>query len=556
MAVIEGLGELIMTAAGGSRRWVLSVGVPFTRAAGSSFDLLYESTSTGLTPPQQADTVTITLRDVAEGTIRSYTVTPAGPNSTTFWLRVGGVSGGAIRAGTVLMDIRVTKTTGGPTATYDVGTAPSDPNTPIAGGSTSTRDRGYVRGSTTSTQTVSNVALGGAKNLPFELQESIFIQTTYGASPFANASVTHTTSQGGIASGQTWVAGSTQTNSTTSSVVDKRFPVGLTSGITTGLTVANASQTGQPQVPVTNTPDTFSTNPNGILDHLLMLNQAAYLTPPMSANSASGEVGGGDTGYLATHLRKARTGAVVGNARQGGHNGLFLSFELRSDVDTNTVVNQPMEATATRGGEAGWMPATPMPWTATKPGGRWTKTVSMGTTDVITNAYLTNRTIQYTLLAARNPNLQMFVFLGTPSRDDHFLAGADLEIEAGIVNTQLRTSVAVDAPGGVPAAGFVLRRINNGNLQHLDAGLNWVNSHDGSGNPVASYLHPMAKVANQNLYRAVIPGSVTAGWGNDVEAIIRLEIAGVAYTEAAYREMTGAKNPHSRNTFDPTGLFA
>lgn len=525
-------------------------------AAGSSVAVTYVQSDIGVPLMSDPDTATLTFVDDAGNVIRTVTlrITP-GTDNITFFFTANGNSGGGNRCGTIEMKIRITKTTGGPTNTYDVDTDGS-PNTPPSAHTMRTLDRGYIRGTTTVTEAISNISLGGGKNSPAQFGESLFVRLTQADQSYVARALS-------IAVSNTTPALSQNTNSSTattrdvtfSSVVDKRFPAASTSvGVTA--TIPNTTLgTGIPDYIFTSTTDdTLSIDPRLTCEHLMQMDNSSFQTPPLTLNDADDQRLGSQLAYISTNVRAAR-GTKVGSAITGGVNGISLDTLLESQVDTNIETSQNAGLTATQGGEAGWI-STFMTWSNSLPGGVWRKTVTIDTasSSVLTNAYLVQPTIDYTLIAV-DPRIGIHAGITNPSDTaDHLKAGDDIDVVAWIMNTA--TGGKEQADSGSMMVGVVRYNPDNNYLERLlsdtdDTSAAW---EQWDQNELLNYFAMTPLVADANVFFKQF--SATSGWGElNTRFLFKATLAGTPYEGIVTIEITGKANPHSNNEFDPVGIF-
>jgi len=225
---------------GSFRQWKVTAPVQDTPAGGS---ITVEATTIfgGLAPPGAANLFTLGYYTDAGVLIKQSSLNPnAATQQDVFAFTDTGLIGGAPRCGTVEIRVRATRTDLG---TFDAETDGS-PNTPPTGYTTNQLDRGWIRGTTTLVEAVSNVAAGGAKNQPAEYDESLFVRTTLGAVSYVARSLTVQSSAGGL---------SNLTNSTTAVTRDVSFPAVVDSRFAAAATVvgwtvtpSNATLTGLP----------------------------------------------------------------------------------------------------------------------------------------------------------------------------------------------------------------------------------------------------------------------------------------------------------------------
>lgn len=523
-------------------------------AAGSSVAVDYVQSDIGVPLMSNPDTATLTFVDDAGNVIRTVTLRiTAGTDNLTFYFTANGNSGGGNRCGTIEMKIRITKTTGGPTNTYDIETD-GTPNTPPSAHTVRTLDRGWIRGTTTLVEDLSNTSLGGAPATPAQFGESLFVRLT-------QADISYVARAISVAISDTTPSLTGNTNSTTavqrdvtfSAVVDKRFPAASTSvGLTA--TVPNTTLgTAAPDYTFTSTTDdTLAVDPRLTCAHLMQMDNSSFQTPPLSINDADDQRLGSQLAYLSTNVRAAR-GTLVSDAITGGVNGISLDTLLESQVDTSIETSQNAGVTAARGGEAGWI-GTFLTWSNSLPGGTWRKTVTIDTASasVLTNAYLITATKDYSLVAV-DPRVGIHVGITCPDKTaSHFSAGDDLDVVAWIMNTATGGKEIADS--GSMMVGAVRYNTEADYLERLlsdtdDTEAAWEQWDESE---VLSYF-PMTSLPNDaNVFFKEFTN--TAGWGDlNVRFLFKASLQGTPYEGLTVIEMTGKANPHSGNELDPTG---
>lgn len=511
------------------REWVATA-VTQDTAAGASVDVTITQTTGGATPPGVANTLTLNLYTDAGALIRAFTLTPSSSSQTvSFFFTADGTSGGATRAGTVEIAIRATRTDVG---TYDV-ESDGSPNTPGAG-NTSTTDRGWIRGTTTATTTLSNVALGGAKSQPAEYDESIFARTTLGAALYVARALTVAVSGGGL-SGATNSTASGNWDVSFANVVDDRFPAAVTVAASS-LTVPNATLTGQPATVLTATNDTLDVDPRLTASHHFQVDDATFAT---SKNDTSKSMLSTQSGFLAARIVTARTAAGV--------NGLTVTQTL-TPVGPGTAVSGS-SSTATRDTQAGWTDL--LAWTSSKPGGTWNKASDVtAPSDIDPDSYLLAGTDAYTMLAP-DPRVSVMVSFGTTtaSEDDHLHAGDATSITVTAFSRDTGKRLA-------PDAGTVMARLTRWNrtasrFEFLAAdGSTWT---AWTGTTTVADQHALTDAGDTVTFTKNLSST---NWGTtDLVAVqVTLKIGGTPYGFYIGRELTGTYNKHSGVALDPVAF--
>ena len=553
MAVVSRIATLkfnntILGDTGGYRQWQASAATQDT-AAGSSVVVTVTNTSGGTAPPAVTDTLTLEYRDDTSGVIKTVTLNNTSASQTdTFYFSTNGLSGGAARCGTVELVLHAVKTSGGPTNTYDTETDGS-PNTPPSLNTTIQLDRGWVRGTTTLVEAVSNISLGGGKTSPAQYDESLFFRATTGAASYVSRAFTVDSSSGSL-SGATNSTTATTHDVTFSNVCDNRFPAASTT-VNWTVTVPNSALTGAPSFTFTSTTDdSIAVDPRLTCAHLLQLNNDAFATPPLSLNVATGQRIFPDVGYLSTNIRAAR-GTLVTTTITGGVNGLTatITMDPQSPGSTVTYVGR---VTATEGGQAGWTQSANLlaEWSQF-PSGNWDKSVAItAPSDIIGAGYLLNSTTTYSFVAV-DPNLQpVFYPSNLTHPGGHTAPGDVVKIIATITNEVSGLRVAPDSAyvWATQAPGGVLKQLVSDTDNTPAAFADW-----DAATPRTTFALTADPADPTKMQRTF---SFTAGWSS-VPIVWRalLVYQGAPYPVFVAREMPAAFNPHDRKQFDPTGLF-
>jgi hypothetical protein len=317
-------------------------------------------------PPSDPNTLTLRYTTDTGAVVRSVSLnTTASSQTNTFHFTNDGTSTGTARCGTVEIKLQATRTDVG---TYDVETD-GTPNTPPATFDTHL-DRGWIRGTTTYTVSLSNVSFGGAAPAPFAYDDSIFHRTVLGAAPFKSETIDHNV--------LTEITGTSASATVTfdrqfANVVDNRFPA-TPSNRVGAATFPNSSLTGSPWTTATATNATVSIDPRLFTTHLLQIDNSTYSTPPLSGADPDNTREVTKLGFLAFRIT---------NARGEGANGVTVSEELRDQAQLLASGDYPARTgvvTDTRGGQAGWAP-TFLTWDDTLPEGTWRHKTTLTTSD-------------------------------------------------------------------------------------------------------------------------------------------------------------------------------
>lgn len=534
---------------GSFRRWIATAASQDT-AEGSSVVVTVTQAASSSTPPGVADTLTLNFYNDSGILIRSASLTPSSSSQTvTFHFTDTGNSGGSSRHGTVEIAIRATKTTGGPTATYDYETDGS-PSTPPTTFSATQVDRGWIRGTTTLTHSISNVSAGGSKNSPASFPDPLHVRLTTGSTAYVTVAYTaglkesSTTKRTRITNSttQTWDAAFTGTSTTTGRVNE-----GLSASSHTLIsfaTVPNASLTGQPYTSITTeTTDSITTDPRLTVTHLFQVDDNSYGTPPLSKNRASGQRLTSEQAFMAARMT---------NARGEGQNNITWSMTL-TPVAPGTTISNTGIVSATQGGQDGWGSSTFTSWSSSLPGGTWNKAIDVtDPSDIDADTHLVGGTAAYTLLAV-NPNLRIIAGGGNASASArHFQPGDPLTLAAALRDISTSQYASVDSS---PAPAVVLLRMNPtlGRGEYLRASdYTWV----AAASATADSFTMTQSAGDSGVWVKTFTAEQTAGWGTlDFAFVPKLYNNGTPYTTSSTVTVLGSLNPHDSQDFDPTGLF-
>jgi len=313
-----------------------------------------------------------------------------------------------------------------------------------------------------------------------------------------------------------------------------------------------ADSTGAGALVFSSTTDaTLAIDPRVTLEHLMQMDVSGFATPPLSMDDADGIRLQVQLAYLATNARDAR-GTRVGTTITRGIDNLFLDSMLVSDVNPSFVTSQDEGLTATRGGQAGWLPM--FTWSHSLPGGFWTKTVTVGAGSVstLTDAHLVNATTQY-VLSATDPVLQPSFYINN-------VGSSDRHVEVG--DTLKGLATLTDSVTGIRVVPESVKiwmthfNATTGRLEYLN---------DPSDDTSAAWVQwePAAAVTQFDMTVNALDARIfeytfsnTGGWGTrDIVVRCSLTYGGVPYHVTLAREITGGLNSHSDQDFDATGLF-
>lgn len=538
MAVVSRIATISFTNNLGAGRDFVATAATQDTAAGSSVVVTVTNTGEGgALDPANPDT--FTLRYVTDDgtTIKTVTLNTSSASQTdTFFFTDTGLTGGAARCGTVEIKLQATKTTGGPTATYDYETDGS-PSTPPTGFTADQVDRGWIRGTTTLVEAVSNVALGGTKSTPAQHDESLFVRTTCGAASYVARSFTVASSAGSL---------SAATNSTTSatrdvtfaSVVDERFAAASTV-VGWTVTASNATLTGLPwTVFSSTTDDTITVDPRNTASVVFQLDDNTYGTPPSSKDDAARQ---------RLNTQQAFIGVRVVGSRGVGINGLTVSLTL-----TPTLPGSPESATglttSTQGGEAGWTDSF-LAWDNSLPGGTWTLAIDVtAPADIDDAAYLLGSSVTFTMLAV-DPTLRPVLRISASDsvRTDHLKEGDVMAVETWLLSTTEQANVLID---GAPALWFskVTGDGVSSKAQHWN-GTAWVDT--GAG--MATSFAATQSTSDPRVWFYELTINTVFG-PSDFVAVVKMTKDGTPYSDLVMVELVGGANQHDSYGLDPIAL--
>lgn len=540
MAIVPRIAQLkiIDTTGLNSIQW-LAIATTQDLPAGSSVVVTITRTDVGATTNLTADTLTLNYYDGRGLLIEAVTLNAGSFSQTdTFFFTHTGNTGGNSRCGTVEIALRATKTTGLTATNYDV-ESDGTPNTPPTGGST-VLDRGWIRGTTTLSENISNISLGGGKLSPVKYAESLFIRLTLGSVSYLSNTIGVTVSNTTPSlSGNTNSIPSTTRSVTFLNVVDNRFPANLTA-VTITETLPLSTFTGLSDFAITSTtPDTINVDPRITFSQLLQVNDNVFGTTPDTKNVVNGKRLSADLGFIA---------ARSVSSRGEGVNGLVWTAKLwdsgnlvgseASPVKTRTVTS------TTQGTALGWSDAF-IVWDNTLPAGGWTQKAIITTTNAI-GLEVTN-TRNLTLIAS-DPRIHLIISAGdTTSPGKHWSPGESLTVGGGVINNGLKS--VFDAG----TMKFLLLRFNPslGTTEYLKNDLSaWVTGDA----PDAFTMSPSPGDAKLGLYTFTPAQTATFNLENLI-LIAQVDLNSTPYFGRYILETLDTKNPHDLNQFDPTGLY-
>lgn len=549
MAIVSRIATLTFSGATGSRTWQATAATQDT-AAGSSVVITTTETAAGASPPVVGDVLTLSVYNTSGTLIRAFTLTPGAASQTsTFFFTDTGATGGASRCGTVMIDIRAIENTGSPTDDYDYetdGTPSTAPTTFTA----TVVDRGYIRGTTTSTTTLSNASLGGAKPSPFAFPDSIFVRTILGASSYVSRTVTHAV--GAVRSGVSNSA--TQTFDTTfsgTSASTGRVNNGFLAAATvlsSSVTPQNDATTGQPFTVLTPTNDSATFDPRTTRSPLFQLDDNTFGTPPTIKHMATQRRTNAQQGFL---------GSRTTNARGEGQNGITYSVTL-TPRKPGTAVTQTGLVTVTQGGETGWAPSL-LAWSSSLPGGIWDKDRPITAPADITGAtyavQAAGTSTEYTLVS-KNPDYDARVNVNHTSAlaGRHFNAGMVITAVGYMVDTSTQKRVAAALMESVK---FTLVRANPSDVSGLSNtfqffnGTTWV---DWTSGTAQTTFTATASPADAQTFEYQFTDTTAFGQ-RDFRTNVQIVSEGSTYTGTLVTTNLDTKNQHDAEAADEVTLL-
>lgn len=520
----------------GSREFIARAAVQDT-AAGASVTVSITQTAVGDTPPAVPDSFTLQFFDDNGVAIRSIALTPgAASQGQTFAFTSNGAAGSPARAGTVELGMRVTKTTGGPTATYDWGTRTTPKTAPT--GYTGSDDQGFMRATTTVELSASNAGAGGATPSVFAYPDAVSQRATTGAAFYVSRTLTLTFGPRTGASQST--VGPTFDRA--QGTVDPGFPAARQDAVQS-VAVPNATLTGLPATVFTATTVVPApVDPRLTRSPLFQIDDNTYGTPPLSKNQPMHRRLTSQQGFLASRTT---------NARGEGVNGVTYDVALTPDRPGNAVM-QTGVVTATRGGEAGWASSF-QSWSSSLPGGLWRKTyVVTSPSGYTAGTYVINAPGTSTdyFLVAVDPDVSADLIVGGTVRDRHLHAGDALIVGLELQNSLVTDSVLKpDSDADGPLVVVLLKRPNAdaSGSEYLAADMTWkptINP-DGSRALVTRHRVPVVVGTGDQVFRRIFPAQVLADT-SDVAITGRMVREGAAYQTKVVREVVDATNVHGQ----------
>lgn len=506
------VSTLSLTGGTGSRAWTATASVQDS-AAGAALVITTVEVPTGLTPPDAPTAVTLEVRIGSTGAVvRSFPLTlplTGAGQAVTFYMTNTGLVGGSGRWGTLRMNLRAVKTGGAGSTQYDVDVDGTF-NTPPTLFPTVARDKGWVRATTTATQSLSNVSAGGAVPASFAFPDELYLRSVLAHTGYETAVFTATI--GAIRSGaSSATAGpnvdvSWTDDTTGNGRVNQGFPASATAQ-TTGLAVANHALSGVAATAFALTAVSPTFDPRVTFTHYMQVNDNTY--PASLPNTADA--------VTPKQRRADESGQLferVVNARGEGP-PLTVALTTTLTHTTGFTVSLAARLVGTVNGQAGW-PVTMMTWVEAGPSGLWSKSDTItGPADISSASYRIGATDPDPyLLVALNPNYAPIAgSTGFSPQASHFRPGIDdLFVGYTIRDTARRVTKLLDS---APTA--VVNRFNftTLRLEYLAAspGLAWV--------PQQAYAFTVSTGTD------VLTTSAAHGWANGTAVEVDTTFTGV-----------------------------
>jgi len=502
--------------------WVATAATQDTAAGGSVLVTITYTKGAGVTP---GDAEALTLRYVTDGgtIIKTVTLNPTTASQTdTFHFTDTGNSGGAARCGTIEMKLQATRTTA---VAYDFETDGS-PNSPPAGFD-GHFDRGWISGTTTRAEAVSNAALGGALTEPAEYDESLFVRLTEGAVSYTARALTVTSSAGSLSSATNSTTAA-QRDVTFTNVVDERFAAAVTN-VTWSVTIPNAALTGLPDWTATTTTEAdLDVDPRLTCTHHFQVDNDTFA---LASDDNTNQMLSTQSGFLWT---------IIKAARGTGVNGVTVQQTL-DPQNPGTTVTDTATATTTQDGQAGVSGR--LDWTASKPGGSWAKSADItAPADIDGATYLLSSTDTLTMLNV-DPRFRTIISLcptttGTEGR--HVEAGDNITARAAFYNGATFKRLAPDA--GTVKLLMVRFNIALNRFEYLASdGTTWAHW---SGTTTTADTVTMADAGDGATFTYAF--TQTSGWtaADIVSVSVTANISGTPYSFYVPRELVSSGHRH------------
>ena len=541
MTGVSRVCTLVFSGATGSRTWQATAASQDT-AAGGSVVVTVTQTAGGISPAAP-DTFTLNYYNDNGGLEQTVALT-AGSASQTHTFTFS-------KAGTVEIALRVTKTTGGPTNTYDYETDGS-PSTALAAFPATQVDRGWIRGTTTGTLSTSNVAFGGAVPALFAWPDTLYQRLALGHALYVSRTVT--LDLGGVRSGAS--SAGTQTFDRNQQQVDNSFLAAATA-LTQSVTVGNATLTGLPFTVLTaTTAPAVTVDPRLYRQSLFQLDDNTWGTPPASKHVSSRRRLVTQQAFLADRTL---------NARSEGVNGITYNFALTPDKPGSPITATGL-TTTTQGGLAGYSSQF-TPWQSSLPSGIWRKSIEITGPANKVSVFDTNGA-RYTLgvdatetgiytLIAPDPNIfaRMNVQHEPGLGGRHFSAGMALIATSYLINVstgvRIPSSAVTFARVSVVRATAAAQPDGTGTAwEYLDATLAWNLWTDLEAQSTFALSASSADTAT--FERRFVTDST---WGTrDIRFNIAMEYEGVLYATDYIVVNVDGLNRHDGYVFDGAGF--
>lgn len=517
MAFVSSTSTLRFDGAAGAFRQWQAVAATQDTAEGGNVVVTTTITSGGVAPTAHT-ALNVRVKNSSGTIIADFSLgVGAGPFSSTFHFTDTGAGGGAARHGTCYIDIQATKTGGLDAYDYETDGAPSTAPTGFSAG---TVDRGWIRGTTTLVEDVSNVGLGGAEDEPAAYDESLFFRATLGSASYTAYALTVASSSGSLSSA-TASATTTTRDVTFANVCDERFPAASTV-VSWTVTAPNDANTGAAVTTFSSTTDdTITVDPRLTCTHHFQIDNNTFT---LASDDNTNQMLSTQSGFLWT---------IIKNARGTGINGITVAQTL-TPTNPGTAVSDTPAATTTQDGQIGV--GARLDWTASKPGGTWTKAVDVtAPTDIDGATYLTSSTDTLTMLSA-DPRVRVIVGGGNLAALDGLFAPGDA-LTVGL--SCLRSKTRIDSDVGT-ASVAVFRM--NGVLGRAEY---WSGSAWSFGD--SPTFHALTSSAGDaKLEITTFSGADTASWGyHDLFLVGYVEIDGTPYSGPGHIDVAAASGGSS-----------
>lgn len=497
---------------GSYRRWRVFADVLAERtaelAAGQVIRVRVAKEVSGLTPPPEANSLSVAVKDGAGSTIRTFTLDPA-LNEQTFdvaWTS-DVLATGIASAGSYELDIRAALTSG--IGAYSVSSDSRGTQT-LSAGQSATRDRFWQRATTTAHMRIGRGA--GAVAAPLlGYGDDVRVRAEFGHRVINPSNSTifswrraDTNAELAPAQFAQHGTGNAFIEATLLSPVNNVLPK---LRLLTGLIIqwANFPASGQQFLSPTWTNDPYpEVDPRLWYEHKLQVSpNKSYGTPPSTTFNAARRLTT-EIGYLSERPK---------NVRGEGMNGITWTTKLWDvNEETGTEAAPVLSRSVTSGtvnGETGW-PATLLAWTAQLPAGGWNKKVTITGPFGATGLELDSLS-QHSLVAV-DPQLVCTPAPGPQgtSSGSHVTPGEPLIVSMSVFHVGRSEVVAADV--GTPKA--LVARLNQA-LGHPETlqldGTTWLSSLV----PANNVYHELVETfADSRTYTKILPGTSTVGWSD------------------------------------------